>query len=88
MHLGFALIMIGFLIADNHTGELSFGGLAKYFSTQKNIPLFLIFFAGFGIKAGIYPIAFLASAGSPCCTFTRFWRHERRDDQDGYLWNL
>src|SRR6187200_2067013 len=44
MHLGFALIMIGFLIADNQTGELSFSGVAKYFSTQKNVPLFLIFF--------------------------------------------
>ena len=56
MHLGFALIMIGFLIADNQTGDLSFGGVASYFSTQKNIPLFLIFFAGFGIKAGFIPL--------------------------------
>ncbi len=56
MHLGFALIMIGFLIAANQTGELSFGGVAKYFAEQKNTPLFLLFFAGFGIKAGFIPL--------------------------------
>jgi len=56
MHFGFALIMIGFLIADNQTGHLSFDGVASYFSTKKNILLFLIFFAGFGIKAGFIPL--------------------------------
>src|SRR5688572_30735022 len=56
MHFGFALIMIAFLIADNQTGDLSFGGVASYFSSQKNVPLFLIFFAGFGIKAGFIPL--------------------------------
>lgn len=56
MHLGFALIMIGFLIAANQTGELSFGGVAKYFERFNNAPLFLLFFAGFGIKAGFIPL--------------------------------
>lgn len=55
MHLGFALIMLGFLIAANQTGDLSFGGVNKFFAQSNNIPLFLIFFAGFGIKAGFIP---------------------------------
>jgi len=56
MHLGFALIMISFLIAANQTGELSFAGVAKYFTQYNNAPLFLLFFAGFGIKAGFIPL--------------------------------
>ncbi|MEQ1584701.1 MAG: proton-conducting transporter membrane subunit [Cyclobacteriaceae bacterium] len=55
MHLGFALIMLGFLIAANQTGELSFAGVNKFFSLSNNTPLFLVFFAGFGIKAGFIP---------------------------------
>ena len=55
MHLGFALIMLGFLIAANQTGDLSFGGVGKFFTTASNVPLFLVFFAGFGIKAGFIP---------------------------------
>ena len=55
MHLGFALIMLGFLIADNQTGDLSFVGVNKFFGQSNNVPLFLVFFAGFGIKAGFIP---------------------------------
>jgi formate hydrogenlyase subunit 3/multisubunit Na+/H+ antiporter MnhD subunit len=56
MHLSFALIMLGFLIAANQTGELSFEGVGKFFSQNSNIALFLVFFAGFGIKAGFIPL--------------------------------
>lgn len=56
MHLSFALIMISFLIAANQTGDLSFAGVAKYFSQYRNAPVFLLFFAGFGIKAGFIPL--------------------------------
>ncbi len=56
MHLGFALIMISFLIAGNDTGQLGFEGVARYFTEHKNAPLFLLFFAGFGIKAGFIPL--------------------------------
>ncbi len=55
MHLSFALIMLGFLIAGNQTGDLSFNGVATFFSQNKNAPLFLVFLAGFGIKAGFIP---------------------------------
>jgi formate hydrogenlyase subunit 3/multisubunit Na+/H+ antiporter MnhD subunit len=56
MHLSFALIMISFLIAANQTGDLGFAGVATYFSQNQNAPLFLLFFAGFGIKAGFIPL--------------------------------
>jgi hydrogenase-4 component B len=55
MHLSFALIMLGFLIAANQTGDLSFEGVGKFFALNKNIPLFLVFLSGFGIKAGFIP---------------------------------
>ncbi len=55
MHLSFALIMLGFLIAANQTGDLSFEGVGKFFSQNPNTPLFLVFLAGFGIKAGFIP---------------------------------
>ncbi len=56
MHLSFALIMLGFLMASAQTGELSFEGVGKYFAQTSNTSLFLLFFAGFGIKAGFIPL--------------------------------
>jgi hydrogenase-4 component B len=56
MHLGFALIMFGFLILKNATGNMSFEGLEQYFNEHQNTGLYLIFFAGFGIKAGFIPL--------------------------------
>ena len=56
MHLSFALIMLGFLIAGNQSGDLSFSGVGKFFFQNPNVPLFLIFFIGFGIKAGFIPL--------------------------------
>lgn len=55
MHLGFALIMLGFLIAGNQSNDFSFEGVNKFFAHSNNVPLFLVFFAGFGIKAGFIP---------------------------------
>lgn len=55
MHIGFLLIMSGFLIAGIDSGDFSFSGLSSYFSSHQNWPLFLVFFAGFGIKAGFIP---------------------------------
>ncbi len=55
MHFGFALIMFGFLLVKDGTGEMSFGALKIYFSEHSNTLVFLTFFAGFGIKAGFIP---------------------------------
>jgi hydrogenase-4 component B len=56
MHLSFALIMLGFLIAGNQTGNMSFEGVAQFFSQNPNVPLFSVFFIGFGIKSGFIPL--------------------------------
>ena len=55
MHIGFGAILIGFLIIQRTTGIMSFDALESYFSTENNFLLFLIFFIGFGIKAGFMP---------------------------------
>lgn len=56
MHVGFALLMVAFLITEKATGEMSFNALTLYFSGHPNILLFLLFFIGFGIKAGFIPM--------------------------------
>jgi formate hydrogenlyase subunit 3/multisubunit Na+/H+ antiporter MnhD subunit len=55
MHLSFALIMLGFLVASEGT-TISFDAVGDYFSQHPNAPLFMLFFAGFGIKAGFMPM--------------------------------
>lgn len=56
MHVGFALILVAFLITEKATGQMGFNGLQSYFSNRSNILLFLLFFIGFGIKAGFIPL--------------------------------
>jgi len=57
MHIGLALIMAGFLCAFVNTGAaFSFDGLSVFFEQFHPFPLFLLFFAGFGIKAGFIPL--------------------------------
>ncbi len=57
MHIGFVFIVVAFLISSITTGEpIGFGSLENYFRTQPVLPLFLLFFAGFGIKAGFIPL--------------------------------
>lgn len=55
MHIGLFFIMVGFLVVEKHTGILGFDGLVKYFEHANNVPLFLVFFIGFAIKAGFIP---------------------------------
>ena len=56
MHVGFFLLVIAFLICQSDTGLMSFEALQIYFSRHPSAPLFLLFFAGFGIKAGFIPL--------------------------------
>lgn len=57
MHIAFVFIIVAFLIASITTGEpIGFESLENYFRTQPVLPLFLLFFAGFGIKAGFIPL--------------------------------
>lgn len=56
MHAGMFFLLIAFLITGKETGEMSFDSLAVYFSGHSNILLFVLFFIGFGIKAGFIPL--------------------------------
>ncbi|MFA6677498.1 MAG: proton-conducting transporter membrane subunit, partial [Bacteroidales bacterium] len=57
MHIGIVFIMIGFILAYVKTGAaFSFDGLSIYFASHNPFGLFLLFFIGFGIKAGFIPL--------------------------------
>jgi len=56
MHVGMFFIMVAFLIVFRETGSMSFDILGEYFSSNRNLPLFMLFFIGFGIKAGFIPL--------------------------------
>jgi hydrogenase-4 component B len=56
MHIGMFFILIAFLIVEKETGQMSFDALIQYFSGHSNILIFLLFFLGFGIKAGFIPL--------------------------------
>jgi hydrogenase-4 component B len=55
MHVGLVLLVIGFLLCEADTGRMNFDALKIYFSHHPNTGLFLLFFAGFAIKAGFIP---------------------------------
>ena len=55
MHIGVTLLTIGFIWVYNQTGSFSFDALNMYFQSNRNLWLFLLFFIGFGIKAGFIP---------------------------------
>ncbi|MDX9729474.1 MAG: proton-conducting transporter membrane subunit, partial [Bacteroidales bacterium] len=56
MHVGMFFILVAFLLVQAGTGQMSFDALDEYFAGHRNLPLFLLFFAGFAIKAGFIPL--------------------------------
>jgi hydrogenase-4 component B len=56
MHVGLVLLVMAFLICEAKTGIMSFDALQFYFRHTDNTGLFLLFFAGFAIKAGFIPL--------------------------------
>lgn len=56
MHIGMFFILIAFLLVEKATGQMGFDALGTYFSNHSNVPLFVLFFIGFGIKAGFIPL--------------------------------
>jgi len=56
MHAGMFFILVAFLVVGKATGQMSFNALGEYFSGHSNLPLFILFFIGFGIKAGFIPL--------------------------------
>ncbi len=55
MHISVICLMIAFFIVYQSEGGFEFSKIGEYFSKYNNIPLFLLFFVGFGFKAGIVP---------------------------------
>ena len=56
MHLGFFALLIGFVVLQAAEGSADFGALASYFAAHRPLPLLLVFLAGFGMKAGLFPM--------------------------------
>jgi len=56
MHIGALFLLSAFIILHIKTGSYDFEALRQYFYQYLNIPLFLLFFIGFGIKAGFMPL--------------------------------
>jgi hydrogenase-4 component B len=56
MHVGFVFLLLAFLICQAKTGVMSFDALKQFFAANNNIWLFLMFFIGFGFKAGFVPL--------------------------------
>ncbi len=56
MHIGFLLILSAFLLSSQGSENIGFPALKAYFAGHNALPVFLLFFAGFGIKAGLFPL--------------------------------
>ena len=56
MHIGVALLTIAFIWVYVSEGTADFEGIATFFQTSKGYWVILLFFLGFGIKAGFIPL--------------------------------
>ena len=56
MHISVVFLTVGFIWVYFQTGSFSFDAIQIFFGSNNNIWLFLIFFIGFGIKAGFVPL--------------------------------
>lgn len=56
MHVGFVLLLVGFVRLDAACGSADFAVLGEYFRTQPALPLCALFLLGFGMKAGLFPM--------------------------------
>lgn len=52
MHIGMLFILVALIISSKVSGSVSFDSLTAYFRLFPNWPVFLLFFIGFGLKAG------------------------------------
>lgn len=55
MHISVVFLTIGFIWVYSATGSFSFDAFKTFFLANNNIGLFLLFFVGFGLKAGFIP---------------------------------
>ncbi len=67
-HAGTGLLLIGFLLLARASGSLEFSSfhqLASTMSPREQAAVFLLFFAGFGVKAGVIPLHVWLPAAHP-----------------------
>ncbi len=56
MHAGFFMLLLAFARIENATESFSFDAIGSYFALNANLPVFLLFFFAFSIKAGLVPM--------------------------------
>jgi hydrogenase-4 component B len=56
MHIGVLFLSAAFIWVYYVEGSFEFSAIEKYFSSNPNLWLFVLFFVGFGIKAGFIPL--------------------------------
>ena len=56
MHIGVLFLAAAFIWVYISEGSFEFTAIEKFFSSHSNLWLFLLFFVGFGIKAGFIPL--------------------------------
>ncbi|MCW3091352.1 MAG: hypothetical protein JWP81_2421 [Ferruginibacter sp.] len=56
MHIGVLFLVAAFIWVYFSEGSLEFPAIGTFFSHHQNLWLFIIFFVGFGIKAGFIPL--------------------------------
>lgn len=56
MHIGFALLVVGFVRLHAACGTGDFAALGDCFAQGGALPLFAVFLVGFGMKAGLFPM--------------------------------
>lgn len=56
MHISVIFLTVGFVWVYSVTGSFSFEAIKTFFSSNDNLWLFLVFFTGFGLKAGFIPL--------------------------------
>ena len=56
MHIGVIFLTVAFIWVYFSEGSFDFSAIGKFFETHPGSWLFLLFFAGFGIKAGFIPL--------------------------------
>ena len=56
MHIGFIFLVAGFVMTYSVTGSANFSAIVDYFKIAQPLPLFVILFIGFGMKAGLFPM--------------------------------
>jgi formate hydrogenlyase subunit 3/multisubunit Na+/H+ antiporter MnhD subunit len=56
MHIGFLFLVVGFVMLYNVTGSANFSAINAYYEHANLLPLFVVLFIGFGMKAGLFPM--------------------------------